>query len=783
MQVLSLDEVLRNQRLSKRFRTLDVEDTKERDAATAAEDEENSVLTSQDRAEGAGNEAAGESGLGTAGGGGCDDAKPLLQKQEGHGGDGGPQAQGGIETVAAAAEEPARTTASGSEIKAGDEEQGAAAAMEMDSPGDTVPCARPEPEEANQVILEGGDKAEEELHPEGDPDAADKAVNDGQAPGAEDSAAGKEAAGGVGAAAYPCPRRLGPILEEKPLPPDLAAGIPGGEETAQENPEHQTGQVSTPKKEAPVLAPGQREDDPQPEGTPAKHPAGVLGSLPGTPEVPTGMALRTSKRGGAVPLTPGMELAMGRRRPKSFVSMLEGRSGGDSPPSMRSPLRAGMTMTPVHPCQAIEADLKYLYHAVLLEYKPDTRPEDRRRRGRSTSLALCKMTESLQTLRDTKLFLKDYQGELEPPWAASFMALAEEKGVTVPRGERVRLRVSAPISNGKAMQHMGEIPPEVVIMNRRSTVAELRQEAAAAFVANYLIFQNFEPEEVRGPDGKALSDRARLSRMEDGSHLWLSGRGLDDTSLSKWRHSGGCEDWLVMCRCGTKYDDGARMVACDCCGTWMHTRCNGIPDVMAVPLSFLCEGCKIKAEEEEARRQKAADDAAAAAKAAEAESRQGEKQCPVEPEPEPEAASRTAQGGGAGAGGGEQGEGQHLASTEALDGAEDGRVKTEPAEAERPAVHQAQTQIEAAAGRKERPRRRQAAGKENSSQGEGQRARSSACLAGSSGFAVPAPPPANVPKQYELPKAIRQPQLQEGSRGIGSEASVEALGFLPWQEI
>lgn len=30
---------------------------------------------------------------------------------------------------------------------------------------------------------------------------------------------------------------------------------------------------------------------------------------------------------------------------------------------------------------------------------------------------------------------------------------------------------------------------------------------------------------------------------------------------------------MVLCTCGVKDDDGERMIACDICQTWMHTRC------------------------------------------------------------------------------------------------------------------------------------------------------------------------------------------------------------------
>lgn len=59
----------------------------------------------------------------------------------------------------------------------------------------------------------------------------------------------------------------------------------------------------------------------------------------------------------------------------------------------------------------------------------------------------------------------------------------------------------------------------------------------------------------------------------------------------------------MQCRCGTTDDDGERMIVCDGCGFWMHTRCNGIHDEDDDPRGFMCEPC---------RQQRAAEQAAAA---------------------------------------------------------------------------------------------------------------------------------------------------------------------------
>nr|1WEE_A Chain A, PHD finger family protein [Arabidopsis thaliana] len=53
----------------------------------------------------------------------------------------------------------------------------------------------------------------------------------------------------------------------------------------------------------------------------------------------------------------------------------------------------------------------------------------------------------------------------------------------------------------------------------------------------------------------------------------------------------GVDNWKVDCKCGTKDDDGERMLACDGCGVWHHTRCIGINNADALPSKFLCFRC------------------------------------------------------------------------------------------------------------------------------------------------------------------------------------------------
>lgn len=49
---------------------------------------------------------------------------------------------------------------------------------------------------------------------------------------------------------------------------------------------------------------------------------------------------------------------------------------------------------------------------------------------------------------------------------------------------------------------------------------------------------------------------------------------------------------MVWNSCHAEDDDGARMVACDKCGVWMHTRCVGFRDDEDLPEYFNCPSCR-----------------------------------------------------------------------------------------------------------------------------------------------------------------------------------------------
>ncbi|XP_008777846.2 PHD finger protein MALE MEIOCYTE DEATH 1-like [Phoenix dactylifera] len=131
-------------------------------------------------------------------------------------------------------------------------------------------------------------------------------------------------------------------------------------------------------------------------------------------------------------------------------------------------------------------------------------------------------------------------------------------------------------------------PPEVVVVEAHASVGELRAEAERALRDSYYVLEGFRAAAVEGIQGEEW-DPVLLGGAESGSVVWIRGEGAD--MGCKLRYEGGADTWSVGCSCGARDDDGERMVACDVCDVWHHTRCIGIADGEPVPPIFLCARC------------------------------------------------------------------------------------------------------------------------------------------------------------------------------------------------
>lgn len=135
-------------------------------------------------------------------------------------------------------------------------------------------------------------------------------------------------------------------------------------------------------------------------------------------------------------------------------------------------------------------------------------------------------------------------------------------------------------------------PPELLLLPLHATVADLKSEATKAFQETYLILQSFQAEQVL-VNGEDADDATQISfLLGPDDSVQVRGRCLGGgCKLEQLRMERGTESWTVDCTCGTKDDDGERMLTCDRCGVWKHTRCSGIDDLDEVPVKFVCGSC------------------------------------------------------------------------------------------------------------------------------------------------------------------------------------------------
>ncbi|KAG0501961.1 hypothetical protein HPP92_002033 [Vanilla planifolia] len=131
-------------------------------------------------------------------------------------------------------------------------------------------------------------------------------------------------------------------------------------------------------------------------------------------------------------------------------------------------------------------------------------------------------------------------------------------------------------------------PPEVLVVEALASVGDLRKEAERAMRETYCMMESFKVKRMEGVEGEEW-DPVMLGGAESGSVVVVSGESADlDCDL---RYEGGMDTWAVGCACGAQDDDGERMVECDGCEVWHHTRCIGISDGLPVPPLFLCSRC------------------------------------------------------------------------------------------------------------------------------------------------------------------------------------------------
>ncbi|KAJ0693657.1 putative chromatin regulator PHD family [Helianthus annuus] len=131
---------------------------------------------------------------------------------------------------------------------------------------------------------------------------------------------------------------------------------------------------------------------------------------------------------------------------------------------------------------------------------------------------------------------------------------------------------------------------ELVVVPLHATIRELKEACEKAMRDTYCVMEKLEVREIVEVEGLD-EEEVIFGALESGSEIRVSGFEVDLESASDLKYEGGADNWVVNCQCGARDDDGERMVACDLCEVWQHTRCSGIGDREVVPPLFMCYRC------------------------------------------------------------------------------------------------------------------------------------------------------------------------------------------------
>ncbi|KAF3432045.1 hypothetical protein FNV43_RR26784 [Rhamnella rubrinervis] len=153
------------------------------------------------------------------------------------------------------------------------------------------------------------------------------------------------------------------------------------------------------------------------------------------------------------------------------------------------------------------------------------------------------------------------------------------------------------IKNNEDVEHGLVKPPlqpyEYITVRNNATIDELKLEVERNFREIYWGLKSFVVEPITNLNDAKGMDLA-FGVVEAGQKLVFEGRiNKERAIVNEELYECGARNYAVDCTpCGAKDDDGERMICCDICEIWQHTRCVGIPITEGVPHIFLCSRCE-----------------------------------------------------------------------------------------------------------------------------------------------------------------------------------------------
>ncbi|XP_010536249.1 PREDICTED: PHD finger protein MALE STERILITY 1, partial [Tarenaya hassleriana] len=212
----------------------------------------------------------------------------------------------------------------------------------------------------------------------------------------------------------------------------------------------------------------------------------------------------------------------------------------------------------------VTKDMLYLYKHILMDYKGALGPIG----------ILNQIGMASRTILDAKYFIKEYNRDGVQAKISRVANLEEELGMLC--------TISIKGHHGR-----DQLPPyECIVVRKNATFGELYAETERVFREMYWELRDVVVVESSVDVGAATTLAGRRivleGRVGDNNSNIIVEKGFDENGRNKVVECGGC---------GANEEDGERMVSCDICEVWQHTRCVGIPNHSQVPHIFLCKRC------------------------------------------------------------------------------------------------------------------------------------------------------------------------------------------------
>lgn len=224
-------------------------------------------------------------------------------------------------------------------------------------------------------------------------------------------------------------------------------------------------------------------------------------------------------------------------------------------------MRVRLQMTRVQ----VIRDLSHLYRQIFVEAGQAVHPNG----------ALGAMQVATSMVMDTKHFVKDYQSQdLEQKEVANL--------------DYINLNCTICVRNGEKNPVMKQLPSyEIVTISNNATIGELKLEVQRCFREIYMGLNNFVAESIIGFGG--LDSYLVYDSISSKDSIVTEG-SIEHTDVNGIYE--GANDIVVKCMCGARDEDGERLICCDICEVWQHSRCVGVSDTDQIPQVFLCNRCE-----------------------------------------------------------------------------------------------------------------------------------------------------------------------------------------------